>query len=150
MTWPINHEEEDNEPGIKIPISTIYRWFLYDVAGSDAPTFNEVFQLTPVSPEGHEKEQDDSDNRLEAIEDLLSFAHMYSDITSEYAFEIHRKQMTNMPGVTEELLESSKDTLTGFYSNMIFAGIVSLLSALTALKLITLSDKYPEIREGEL
>jgi hypothetical protein len=150
VTWPINHEEENNEPGIKIPISTVYRWFLYDVAGADAPTFNEVFQLTPVSPEGDEKEQDDSDNRLEAIEDLLSFAHMYADITSEYAFEVHRKQMLKMPEVTEELLESSKDSLTSFYSNMIFAGIVSVLSASTALKLITLNNTYPEIREGEL
>ena len=134
MSWPIN--SNDDEELQKIPTNTLLRWFLYDVAGKKAKEEINVFELTPVSQEGDEKELDDSEKRVRQIEDLFPILTFYSDATAEYAFSLHKKQLADLSGITDEILEASEEPLKDFYLNMTFSALVSALASLNSLGII--------------
>jgi hypothetical protein len=142
-SWPFVNPDEDGDIH-KIPVSTLYRWYLYDTLGDEANQYIDVFNLSPVSEEGDEKEIEESERRLGVIDSLLPFISLYATMTAQCSFEAHRKEMLKIPGVTESVLESSADTLKEFYSALTFNGLVSAFAAAVDLKLVTL----PGFRTG--
>jgi hypothetical protein len=147
-TWPIPEPEDIGEIH-QVPITTLFRWFLYDTAGPEANENIGIFDLSPVSEEGHEKEQEDSDNRLFAIEALIPFLTIYANMNAEFSFEAHRKEMLKIPGVDESMLESSSTTLKEFYSNLTFNGLLAAMSAAVELSLIKTYGTYTGIKEKD-
>jgi hypothetical protein len=149
MTWPISYN--DDFPEIqKIPISTLFRWFLYDVSSDEAPKYSYLFNLTPVSEEGDLKEQYDSDIRLDNISEIVPLLDFYATATSQFAFNLHRIKMAKLENVTSDMIDASEEAFKEFYYNMIFAGILSSFSALSELKIIKLNSTHTSIEEGEL
>ena len=144
--WPISGPEDFGEIH-QVPITTLFRWFLYDTAGPEANENIGIFNLSPVSEEGHEKEQDDSDNRLLAIDALIPFLTIYANMNAEFSFEAHRKEMLKIEGVDESMLESSSATLKEFYSNLTFNGLLAAMSAAVELSLIKPYGVYTGIKE---
>jgi hypothetical protein len=149
MTWPISNEGNYSEIN-KIPISTLFRWFLYDVNSDEAPKYASLFNLTPVSEEGNLKEQEDSDIRLENLAELLPLFDFYSDATSEFSFKLHKDKLTKLDGVTDDMINASEEAFKEFYYKIAFAGILSSFSALVELKIIKLNSTHTSIEEGEL
>jgi hypothetical protein len=146
--WPIPEPEGVGEIH-QVPVTTLFRWYLYDTVGSDANKNIGIFNLSPVSEEGHEKEQDDSDNRLFNIDALLPFLTIYANMNAEFSFEAHRKEMLKIPGVDESMLESSSTTLKEFYSNLTFNGLLATISAAVELNLIKLHGTYTGLKETD-
>jgi len=146
--WPIPEPAGVGEIH-QVPVTTLFRWYLYDTVGSDANKNIGVFNLSPVSEEGHEKEQDDSDNRLFNIDALLPFLTIYANMNAEFSFEAHRKEMLKIPGVDESMLESSSTTLKEFYSNLTFNGLLATISAAVELNLIKLHGTYTGLKETD-
>lgn len=147
-SWPIPEPEETGKLH-QVPVTTLFRWYLYDTIGADANKNIGVFDLSPVSEEGHEKEQDDSDNRLFAIEDILPFLTIYANMNAEFSFEAHRQEMLRIPGIDESVLESSSETLKEFYSNLTFNGMLAAVSAAVELNLIKMHGRYTGIKEKD-
>jgi hypothetical protein len=149
VTWPISND--DSAPEInKIPISTLFRWFLYDVSSDEAPKYAHLFNLTPVSEEGDLKEQEDSDTRIENLTEVVPLFNFYANATSEFAFNLHRDKMIKLEGITSDMIDASEEAFKEFYYHMIFAGILSSFSALAELKIIKLNGTHTSIQEGEL
>ena len=146
--WPIPEPEESGEVH-QVPITTLFRWYLYDTVGEDANKNIGVFDLSPVSEEGHEKEQDDSDSRLLAIDALIPFLTIYANMNAEFSFEAHRKEMLKIPGIDESMLESSSSTLKEFYSNLTFNGLLAAMSAAVELNLVKPYGIYTGIKEKD-
>jgi hypothetical protein len=147
-SWPIPEPEDAGELH-QVPITTLFRWYLYDTIGPDANENIKVFSLSPISEEGHEKEQEDSDNRLFAIEALLPFLTIYANMNAEFSFETHRKEMLKIPGIDENMLESSSDTLKEFYSTLTFNGMLAAMSAAVELDLIKMHGMYTGLKEKD-
>jgi hypothetical protein len=145
-TWPIPEPEDIGEVH-QVPITTLFRWYLYDTVGPDANKSINVFDLSPISEEGHEKEQEDSDNRLFTIEALIPFLTIYANMNAEFSFEAHRKEMLKIEGVDESMLESSSETLKDFYSNITFNGMLAAMSAAVELNLIKMYGVYTGLKE---
>ena len=133
----------------QVPITTLYRWYLYDIIGENANKHIDIFGLTPVSEEGNEKELEDSEIRISEIEPLLSFLSLYANINAEYSFEVHKGQMMKIPGITESMIESSSDNLKEFYSNMAFNALTAALASAVDLKLITLHGLFTGIKDKD-
>jgi hypothetical protein len=150
MTWPINHDGDEEYEINKIPITTLFRWFLYDVNSDDAHKYSQLFHLTPVSEEGDAKEQADSDIRVENIADIVPLLTFYANATSEFAFNLHREKLINLDGVTDDMIDSSEEVFKEFYYNMVFAGLLGTFSAMNALDIIKLNSTHASIQEGEL
>lgn len=147
-SWPIPEPENIGEIH-QVPVTTLFRWFLYDIAGPEANDNIGIFDLSPVSKEGDEKEQDDSENRLLAIEVLIPFLTIYANMNAEFSFEAHRKEMLKIEGVDESMLELSSATLKEFYSNLTFNGLLAAMSAAVELSLIKPYGVYTGIKEKD-
>jgi hypothetical protein len=132
---------------IKVPITTLFRWYLYDITGEDANKHAELFKLFPVSKEGDDKELEDSEERLNKLVYLIPFIKLYADMNASLTFDTHRKEMLKRANLSEEMLNSSAEALKEFYSNMTFNGIVAVLSSAAELNLITLNGIIKKTRK---
>jgi hypothetical protein len=141
--WLKGHEHELH----RIPISTLLRWFLYDINAEDAFENAELFNLTPISEEGHEKELEDSYARLDSIEDIISFLSFYANATAEYAFAMNKRHLLEIPGISEDMLVSAEEPLKIFYLNMTMSSLLSAFAAATELSIIKLNGTYTEIKK---
>ena len=147
-TWPIPEPEDVGEIH-QVPITTLFRWYLYDTIGPEANKNINVFSLSPISDEGHDKEQEDSDNRLFNIDALIPFLTIYANMNAEFSFEAHRKEMLKIPGIDESMLESSSEALKEFYSNLTFNGLLATMSAAVELNLVKMHGMYTGIKEKD-
>jgi hypothetical protein len=148
MTWPIESEGNDDSGINKISTKTLFRWFLYDIAGEDANDNIDIFDLSVVSPEGDEKELEESGKRLEAISGLSALLAFYADTTAEYAFAMHKKQLLAMTGITPEMLALSEEPLKEFYTTTAFSALASAFSAMAELDIIKIKSLTTEIKES--
>jgi len=148
MTWPISNNDGYHKMQ-KLPITTLYRWYLYDVIGEEANKNISLFNLSPVSEEGNEKELEDSEERLIEISPLLPLIKLYADMNATYTYEVQSKELLKTDGVTPELLAASSKSLKEFYSTMAFNGILSLLSSAVELDLVELHGTFTGLKETD-
>ncbi|NBW11508.1 MAG: hypothetical protein EBR82_26105 [Caulobacteraceae bacterium] len=146
MSWPIIPNNDDGQEQ-SIPLHTLLRWYLYDVAGDDAINREKIFGLSPVSKEGHQKELEESEKRIDKIEDLLPLLTFYSIKTAEYAFAMHKDSFKSIPGISEEMLNDSEEALTSFYTNMAFSALLSSFASLNELGIIKVKHVEAKIKE---
>jgi hypothetical protein len=146
MSW--SNDEHDNEGTLhKVPVSMLLRWFLYDIAGEDANDQRDIFNLSAVSEEGHEKEVDESLNRLVRIEDLLPLISFYASTTADYAYALHRKSFKEIADITEEMLDASEEPLKEFYTNMAFAALLTAFASTAELGIIKLTGAQTSVKK---
>lgn len=146
----LEQPQDDHEGYYKkqeLPMTTLYRWYLYDVIGEDAKKNFKLFNLSPVSEEGDEKELQDSGVRLNEISPLLPLIKMYADMNAKYTYDIQKEELLKSKGVTPAMLESSSKSLKEFYSNMAFNGILAILAAAVELELLELNGTFTGVKE---
>jgi hypothetical protein len=148
MSWPISGAEGQGKMQ-KVPVNMLYRWYLYDIVGEDANKNIELFNLSPVSTEGDEKELEDAEKRLIEISSLIPFIKLYSDMNAQYTFEVHKSELKKIGGISDEAVNSGAAGLKEFYSSMTFSGIVALLSAAVELEIIELNGTFTGVKEEE-
>lgn len=144
MTWPIEQDPDDEVH--QLPLTTLFRWYLYDMEATDPNKSAEIFDLMPVSQEGDDKEREDSEIRLYNIEPLMSFINLYSNMNAEYIFETQKLDLLKMPNVSEEMLENEINKLKALYSTITYAGLTTAISAAVELRLISLNGTFTGIK----
>jgi len=120
----------------EVPMSTIYRWYLYDTAITE--NVNELADrlgLTPVSPEGEAKEKEDSHERLHAVEPLFPFLDSISELSSQVLTNIHIKEMEETGGDVEELMENL-DSMGTVYKAIALSTLMGAFSIALSLGLV--------------
>lgn len=138
MSWFSNRfRKEPEQVTTNVPLSTVLRWALYDF-GVDNP--NEIASklgLTPVSKEGDEKEQEDSEIRLAYLDDVLPFIDVISELNARIVASVQMRELKES-GVRdmEELSEEDVNTMIGFYQAIGFSALVSAFSAGIQLDII--------------
>lgn len=99
--------------------------------------------MTPVSEEGDDKEMQDSDNRLEAIADLMPFLVVLAEISATALTKIQSHEIAETEGaISEEEIESmhslytlvSLSSLISGFSTAVELGLISKDSLLTNLE----------------
>lgn len=143
--WPFIESDDGKDEIGKVPVSALFRWFLYDVAAENANDYAETFNLSAISKEGDEKERFDSDERVDKIAPLYSYLSLYATINAQYTFEAQRDQLLKIPGVSQDILETEGDAIKTFYRNMTFAGLLSSYSAAVELGLIRLNGTFTDV-----
>lgn len=131
MSWFSDRfRKETEQVTTNVPLSTVLRWALYDF-GIDNP--NEIASklgLTPVSKEGNEKEQEDSEIRLAHLDDVLPFIDVISELNARIVASVQMRELkeSGMADM-EELGEEEIDTMISFYQAIGFSALVSAFSA---------------------
>ena len=119
-----NHENHVSE----VPISTIQRWYLYDLS---IPNPNEIavsFGLNPVSDEGHSKEVEDSEERLALIHPYIPYFDIISDINAKAIMNVQLAAMdTDKPEY--EQMKEDVEIMQDLYQAIGFSALVSAFSS---------------------
>jgi len=128
---------------VDIPVSTIVRWYMYDTSLYDENDLAELIGLSRVSQEGHVKEQEDSDNRLLAIEQYIPFLEQMAEISANILTTIQLKEIDDSEelsaladGMPTEIMHSlfkavALSTLIGTFSVGTHLQIINPTSAPT-------------------
>ena len=90
----------------EVPMTTLYRWFLYDTGLDDANKLAELVGLNRVSEEGDVKEQEDSDLRLSNLFHLFPYIDALSDMTADTFVAL--QQGKDSEALSDEETESAR------------------------------------------
>lgn len=122
--------QEEPPSSIPIPFSTIIRWSLYDLSVENPNEVAVAMGLSPVSEEGHQKEYEDSDSRLENTYDLLPFVDILSDITSKICTAVQLRDLEKHVDIEElELTPEAVTSLVEAQKAVAFSAIIAALSS---------------------
>jgi hypothetical protein len=130
--------KKDNEPKIysdQIPLSTLIRWYCYDLGIEEPNDLFRAFDLMPVSKEGEEYEMGESETRVDEIMGLLPFFEMIAAINAKAISTIQLQDIE-----TEDVSEIEPKLMEGLYQQVSFAALVAAFSA--ALELGFLNKSY--------
>ena len=125
--WPWNKKEEYEVVTSEVPLSTVYRWYLYDTAMNE--NINELAEsigLNPISDEGEAKEREDSEERLLRIKSMYPFIDSISDVSAKVLTAIHfnvREEAGQGP-----LDEDGLDDMFAVYKAVAFSTLIGALS----------------------
>lgn len=151
--WPFKGEDSEEPESStlmsKVPITTLYRWYMYDMNIENPNEHLNVFNITPISDEGDEKEREESDARTDRIEALIPFMNLYANMNAHYIFEMQKADLLEIPGITEEKLKSEMPNLKQFYRQISFAAILTMLSSAIELGLLIPDGSITDIDEVE-
>ena len=136
MSWKFWKKNE--EPQIysnTVPLSTLIRWYCYDLGIEEPNDLFRAFDLMPVSKEGEEYEMGESESRVEEIDGLIPFFKMISAINAKAISTIQLQDIE-----TEDVSDIDPDLMEGLYQQVSFAALVAAFSA--ALELGFLNKWY--------
>lgn len=151
--WPFKSNRppggDDEWVSKSVPISTLARWYLYDLDVANPNKLAVSLDLTPVSEEGDEKERQDSDVRITRLEGMMPFIHTMADINAKAVFQVQKNEL---PEEMRKFLSTESpelEQLVKFYESMSFAAILSALSSAAELGLIDVSGRFTTKEKGE-
>ena len=129
MTWFRRKKDEYEVVTSEVPMTTVYRWYLYDTAMNE--NINELAEavgLTPISKEGEAKELEDSEARLIEIQQLYPFIDSISDISAKVLTTLHVKEIDNLPDDTKENMLNALDDMFAVYKAVAFSTLIGAFS----------------------
>jgi len=123
----------------EVPVSTMVRWFIHDIGyGEDG--VDDLIGLPRVSEEGLTKESQDSDERLEELEPLLSYIESMAKISGNVLSTIAVLSSVDDEDPTEdEELEEVLELIGSLYKSVAFSSILGAFSIAEALGLISIN-----------
>lgn len=143
--WPFNPADDaDDESWVtrEIPITTLARWYLYDMDVKNVNKLATTLDLMPVSEEGDEKERQDSNTRVDRIEDLIPYISIMSEINAKAVIQVQQNELPASVRRAMQHHSAELEQLLLFYQHMSFAAIFSAFSSAAELGLIDISGRF--------
>lgn len=131
----------------EVPVSTMVRWFIHDIGyGEDG--VDDLIGLPRVSEEGLTKESQDSDERLEELEPLLSYIESMAEIAGNVLSTIAVLSSVDDEDPTEdEDLEEVLELIGSLYRSVAFSSMLGAFSIAEALGLISINAITSELED---
>jgi hypothetical protein len=119
---------------MEIPFSTITRWGLYDLSIDNPNEIATMLGLTPVSAEGDEKEVEDSAIRLAALDEILPYIDIISELNAKVIVATQMREFSE--DFESKLDEEEVEAMTEFYKAIGFSALVTAFSVGIELDII--------------
>lgn len=155
MSWKFWKKDKKSEyvtASHTVPLSTLFRWYCYDLRIDNPNKIAESVGLTPISNEGEEMERRDSDLRVLRILPYMNFFNTIADINSlalsESQMSIFDK-LIDTDGISKEDLEDTLDRMVEIYKLISISALVAGFSAAFALDLVS-NENGAFVTEGVL
>ena len=151
--WPFNpsNESEDDEGWVSkaVPVTTLARWYIYDMDAKNANKLAVELELTPVSEEGDEKERQDSDLRVERVIALTAFFATMAEINAKAIMQVQKSELPPQVQAAFEKHSHELEQLLHFYQSMSYAAIFSAFSSAAELGLVEISGRFTSTETNE-
>ena len=131
----MRHDEEDGAL-TKVPLSTLYRWFMYDMHTDEPNRHVDIFNLTPVSDEGDDKEREDSETRTGRLDGLLPFLNLYANMTAQYIFEMQKSEIGALSDLVKDKVDKEADEIMRFYRQIAMSALITTFSGALELGVV--------------
>ena len=92
-----------------IPLTTLVRWYLYDMQIEDPESIAAELGINSISEEGAEKERQDSDERMLPISMFTDYAAMVADINAQASAVIKERGLKD--ALKEDLVELDEEEI---------------------------------------
>jgi hypothetical protein len=123
-----------------IPVSTLYRWYCYDIGVENLSKLDDALGLVPISEDAADMELEDSEMRLYEIASLLPFLDAMANINATVFSETHVKQMLksnpDFDSLDPKMLVKATESMLSMYQYVSISALVSAFSSATQLGLI--------------
>lgn len=123
-----------------IPLSTLTRWYIYDTELAEPNEIAGLLGLSNVSEEGNEKEREDSDVRLENIQQLLPYLDIIAKIGADVITNIQVKEITDRNPEDKEEIAREVGTMNVLYRVIGMSAIIGAFSSAMEIGLIKPGD----------
>lgn len=121
-----------------VPMSTVWRWYLYDTGlTDDVNDLAEIIGLSRISEEGELKEEEDSQRRMENIAPLFPFLDSMANLSAHVMGALHAKEIMDLH--PEEVNSETADMLSemhNVYKAVALSTLVGTLSGALELGII--------------
>jgi hypothetical protein len=113
----------------EIPLSTVYRWYLYDTELVDnVNDLAEMVGLSRISEEGESKELEDSGDRVKAIAPLFPFLESIADISAKSLVALHLAEALDSEKLGDDELEQHGDAIMAVYKAVALSTLMGAFS----------------------
>ena len=109
---------------------------MYDTDFADQNELAELIGLSKVSQEGDAKEQEDSDNRLEAIEQYIPFLKQMAEISANLITTIHTKELEDSGLLADSIEDKQIEMMQALFKTIALSTLVGTFSVGTHLQII--------------
>ena len=133
----------------EVPVTTMVRWFLHDI-GSEG--LEEIIGLSPVSEEGYDKEQQDSDERLTELNPIVPFIEFISSIAGNVLSTNALLYTDNedLEELFDEDIDDLSSNLSTIYKSIAFSSIIGAFSIASSLGLIQITAVTSDLHDMEV
>ena len=151
--WPFNPSDDpdDDEGWVTkaVPVTTLARWYIYDMDAKNTNKLAIELDLTPVSEEGDEKERQDSAVRVDRISSLVAFFATMSEINAKAIMQVQKSELPPQVQAAFKQHEHELEHLLHFYTSMSYAAIFSSFASAAELGLIDVSGRFTSTETSE-
>lgn len=113
----------------ELPLSTIFRWYLYDTElVEDINNLAELVGLSRVSEEGETKEIEDSKARVKKISPLYTFLESISEISARVLTSIHLSEIVLEESPSDKELEFMGEEAFDVYKAVALSTLIGAFS----------------------
>lgn len=125
----------------ELPMSTLFRWYCYDLKVENPNRIAEAYGLTPISEEGEQMEKKDSLMRTIKLMPYLPFLETMSEINAMVIAESQNQGLMELlkdsTDTSEEELEELMDKIINIYKALTMSGLIAAFSSALELGLVS-------------
>jgi len=156
MAWWTNvfkgNSDDEEISTQEIPLSTVYRWYLYDTELVDnVNDLAEMVGLSRISEEGECKEIEDSEDRVKSVAPLFPFLESIADISAKSLVALHLAEALSSDDMEDHELEQHGDAIMAVYKAVALSTLMGAFSIGLHLGMIETNTVNSDVLEfGEI
>lgn len=147
--WNVFKKKDDHEHEktiTEIPLPVLARWYFYDAGLEDPNKLSDLMGMMPVSSEGNEKEEEESDARLLNVFPLIPFLETIADINARAITELQFDHFTKAQGMDPAQLMEEKLQIEEMYCQVGYSALLSAFASGLELGIISTDTIKGDIR----
>lgn len=144
--WKKNDEEDHEKVITEIPLPVLARWYFYDAGLEEPNKIASLLGMMPVSAEGEEQEEMESDARLLSVLPLIPFLETIADINARAITELQFEHFTKAQEIDPDQLEHEKVHIEEMYCQVGYSALLSAFASGLELGIISTDTVKGDIR----
>lgn len=137
--WGFRKKDEDESEKItkEIPMAVIARWYFYDAGLEDPNKLADLVGMVPVSTEGDEREEEDSDQRLLRVAPLVPFIETIAEINARSITELQFDHYITSGQLDPNDLKEEKTHIEELYRQVGYSALLAAFASGIELGIIS-------------
>ena len=130
----------------EVPLPVLARWYFYDAGLEDPNKIASLVGMMPVSDEGEEQEESESDARLINVMPLVPFLETIADINARAITALQFDHYTKDQGMDEAQLSHEKEHIDDRYVQVGYSALLSAFASGLELGIISTNTVKGDIQ----